>query len=223
MKNIFEYSDEELLELTSEQIDAIIDYHCAINNIPLLPEHPGPTPERPHIPAPTFFEIGDFYVEEFEEAAAIFTVLKNVKLYKKEGWGSSGRLVPLIPGMHGYPQIQTICDIPLEDVWKSYQTGQTDFDKTSQEWADKREVYEAIENRRSEVSSLVRDSILAAHKRKLKFEELQNQFKHYIVIAKGDQKMALNFLCNTQTVTTEQKDILLPGWNLEDKHVSSDN
>ena len=82
MKTITEYTNDEVLELTDDELSKIIDYQCALAGIPLLPNQPD-MPIKPEYDLDSeVYTVGGFMFRDKESAESVKDLINKQSLVK---------------------------------------------------------------------------------------------------------------------------------------------
>lgn len=195
MTRIYDMTEEEILALTDEHINKLIDYECALEGAPMLPPDPGPKPTM-DIPKPDIQAYGvmGFYVLDPEHAGRILTALNSGTLYNEEyGRGSTKYLSPISNGSYHAPKIDAKMFHSVE-LWDSIKGEQTAFAEQEKEWEIRKKIYDKAAEERSQHTEAVWEHVGNLRSHAWQREQLRNEFKRYLDLAEDNNKIALAFL-----------------------------
>jgi len=216
MKQLSDYSNEELLALTDTEIQDLIDYECALQGVPLLPPGPGPAPAKPEVPHDEVFKVAGFYFYAKESAMRVLDVLMELDLYQVEGYNETRRLVPIAKDDNDYyyaPKIET--DLVVSAV--NYALNQevlASYKRAYDTWNTHKKVYDAAYKDCKCVSEQVYERISEARQIAGYNTSMLVVFAKYLKLADGDAAVATKFLrAAYPAVDTTTLDYINPGWD----------
>lgn len=200
MKRYYELSNDELAKLTDVQISKLIDYECALEGIPLLPE-------RPIKPEVTTFEpdieayiVKGMYFLKHEEAMKVLSVILESEKYSYNWSGNHKRLIKL----PDYEQAKLATEKFFSiEMFASIQEEKANCDRKLKQYEDDKKEYDEVYKLRTDiiknVMNAVEDAQYAARK-KVKYEA---EYMKYLILAENDKNIALNFLKNAHSDVDE--------------------
>ena len=189
MKQISDMTEQEILALKTEDIDAMVRYQCAEQGVKLL-QRPVEPVKPGHQPDLTFYEIGSFLFEKQEDALAVQQIAKKGK---KAEYLSYASHIQIPKPVDEYSlKIDTV-QIFSPDFARS-------IESTMENYRKEKEVYDKLNEEFSENEEQVisiRDAILErVYEVSRKYDALNQDkfhFAEYLSIAGGDQAMAKAF------------------------------
>ena len=193
MKNIHDMIKEEVLALTNEEIEKMIDYRCAEEGIPLLPPKPV-KPEGINISGKidtTVWELGGLYFTHDNEAKAVRELLEACTLVDV-GYISGPRYEMKISGTYDIPQINTK-RVFSEKQWEKVKEEVAEADKLDRAYHDGMAVYEKAYNGRKGIRDEIIDVVDAHQKEQNLIDRMTLEFSRYLEIAEGDAHVARRF------------------------------
>lgn len=195
MKSIDRWTEAELLEITEEDTQALIDYECAKAGIRLEPE----LPEEPESKIPegdiVYYEIEDVRFTDKKQALRVLELINSCKRIKRN-YG---------PGYQHY-----IFEDQKESVKFEQQTGYSKqmhekirvdraiHEKEQADYKTLKDEYEKIMKERIKIVQKVKDAIFNVDANVRKLAALKNDYRRYLKLAEGDGKIAFNFLINSR-------------------------
>jgi len=196
MKKIEELTDEELVNLTSEQINYYIDFACAAAGIALLPlDELGPKPEKCVAqPKTTVYEIAGQFTLDSEHARRILEAFNSGKLYRSTYPGSD-YYTKYLEEKNESVKIETVSMYTNEE-WQAIKDEYTNYAQRLKEWTTENTEYEKIKKARKETEEEIYDLISAARHKLSKLNKIKTDFARYLVLANNNPEIALKFLRN---------------------------
>ena len=194
MKRIDDYEPSELLALSEETIEQIIDLESAYDGVPLLPS---PAPVKPEECQATedvtaYIALGLHFIDK---ATAMSVVDFVNSLPQVEGYYLNGNW----SGPRGVRPVEERCaSVSESDFWSQahydQHRAQLEGYKVAKESYDKsRKTYDGILKQRSEVANRVRRVIQDAVDDRNDAVAVTTGFERYVVLADGDRDQALKF------------------------------
>jgi hypothetical protein len=192
MKRLADYTKEELGQLTSKDIDFLIDVECAHRGIPLSIELPE-EPEQPKVKRDVAFcrVFESFCFKDEEEARKILELIDDSEIYHKP-WGCK-KPEKLTPDSSYYPTIHKEF-YSSDAVLDEHQDENDKYDREKKAYEEIKKEYDMIFDKRRSVSDEV---TLAAHDAARyynKLKEFRRQFEEYMTIAMNIPDIALGFM-----------------------------
>ena len=188
-------TDNELLELTQEQIDWYIKLKKAENGIRII--SCPPMPETREIPATDLilFDVCgfNFIDRETAEEVAKFINSKIAKAYSVNyDWSVGG------DKKYAKPFTGNLVDVKLENVfsemlYNSIKDVMISNEKIMRAYKDLKNEYDDMEEKATEIVEKIYKVINEARARKHQYEEYIIRIQEYLRLANGDTKVAWNF------------------------------
>jgi len=196
MTRVYDMTEEEILALTDEQINKLIDYECALEGAPMLPPDPGPKPTK-DIPKPDAqaYAVAGFYVTDAEHAGRILAALNSGTLYATEyGRSSSIRyLSPITNDSYQTPKME-LKAFHSAELWDSIKDDQSAFGELEKEWERRKKEYNKAVEERSKLTESVWEHVGDLRSHAWQREQIRDEFKRYLDLAENNNKIALAFL-----------------------------
>jgi hypothetical protein len=196
MTRVYDMTEEEILALTDDQINKLIDYECALEGAPMLPPDPGPKPTKDAPPPDAqAYEVAGFYVLDADHAGRILAALNSGTLYTTEyGRNSSIKyLSPIGNGSYHAPKVEAKMFHSAE-LWDSVKGDQSAFAETEKEWERREEIYNKAVKERSKLTEAVWEHVGNLRSHAWQRERIRDEFKRYLDLAENNNKIALAFL-----------------------------
>lgn len=183
MKSIKEMSHSEIIELTEQDIERMIDYECAKAGIRFVK-----CPEKPLEPkfdeTPNAFEIARVIVRSRESAEKIQSCLMSCKSDILEA---------------GYMGVDRA--LRIEEVHWQTRSEREERDKREEEYDELKKAYNEARlaydeflSRRQSIEQPIWDKWNEEKARAYQVEHLQSMCQKYFDLAEGNETVALNFL-----------------------------
>jgi len=191
MKQINDLSKAEVLALTDEQINTMIDLECACENVPLLP----PEPVKPDVPKfepdTTYYGIVGFYFKAAEDAAKILNAFDSVALLRM---GYSDKF-PIPPSDYEKPKIEPKKFMSPE-MYDRVKGEKAAADSAMEKYTSDKKDYDEIVKQRVKQVDYVWDIVNEVRQEQYKKDSFKSQFKRYLTLADGNHAIAWKFLVN---------------------------
>lgn len=196
MKNFDDLTNQELVNLTDEQVNYYIDVGCAEEGIKLLP--PGGPPIKPDKGTTAddleLWEVAGHHFREREDAdrvaSAIAGARSRVSLEYISGPSYRKRAVPATDSVSGVNLVRVLSQeraSELSALIDEQERSLANYNKLSSE-------YDTTVRARRNIVNHIREKIEKAAQKIRRKEQLQSLFERYIELANGDKFMAARFL-----------------------------
>jgi len=203
MKQIEECTEIELLTLTNDEINEMIDYQCATQGIPLLPEEPVLKMEKPQIvPDIVMYSVGDLMFSKQEDALDLCDHLANFTLYSSEYLPNGGYNYQTALATDEPPSINQR-KFYSKAYWNTVKGEMETFKEVEAGYNKLKEEYNEIKDRRDPIEDKIRNTIAKARDakgRKIKYGEM---YLKYLGLANGDKEIAMKFLTDAHPEVSE--------------------
>jgi hypothetical protein len=204
MNQFSDLTDEQVFQLTDEQINFYIDLECAKEGVLLLPEE---VPDMPVLVKPAFdatvYQVGEFFVKTPEEAALILDALNNCKLVKLDYESETGYESKYIKMKDSEEQVKPIrCYSP--GTFAEIRTALKEFTVAKNKYEHAIKEYRDISEKRRNVSKWIMERVSEVSDKHYATERMGNEFNRYLVLSNGDTQIARNFLKNAYDLTDEE-------------------
>lgn len=196
MKRYFLYTTEEVLALTNDDINTIIDYECALEGIPLLPPQPEPPPK------PTFGPDMDWFTIRELSSSILFhcpnAVAEVIKLIN-DLHATSKRFLPgsdySAYRLDDLDQL-TIDKVPIysEEHWSKCANAHKKYIEAKKIYDDHKAAYDRIVKDRAKTAQSVVDYINQVKQVASERLKLKDTFQRYLILADNNPEIAMNFL-----------------------------
>lgn len=204
MKRISEMDETELLALTDEQIDKLIDYECALEGVPMLPAHPGPEPNRVDLkPDATAYEIAGIFTLNADHAAKILEAINLGQIYKESYPGgdyNTKYLTPLLQGDYSMPKIESKIRHSAEQ-WDKIKGPYKEYTARKSVWEKLNKEYQGAITSRASINKNCWEFVLEARDHASQREVFRQEFKIYLDLAEGNPQIAFGFLTKVKDLS----------------------
>uniref|UniRef100_A0A6M3IZK9 Uncharacterized protein n=1 Tax=viral metagenome TaxID=1070528 RepID=A0A6M3IZK9_9ZZZZ len=199
LKRLEDYTNEELLALSSENIDILIDLECAHAGVQLLPDKPVPVVGNEINPDIDVFEVKveSNYFANREDAAEVVDLISSKKRMHL-GYVSGPSYKRKIKGPDISPIDIRISKIFSEDLWSRIGIETEMIESKRKEYDEKKKEYDHIVESRQEISGTVFNKISAARQEKHMFDMLCNEARRYLKLSLGDKEIAMRFMIDVR-------------------------
>jgi hypothetical protein len=203
----------EILSLTNEQIETLIDYECALGGVPLLPIKPVKPDDYKPKPDLTVYTVGEYTFKTAEEAGRVLEFLQAFTLYKTEYIHGSGLTKRLIPtNDYSKPKVE-IVEVFSPEHWDKVKSDHVKYESENSKYeADMKEYNNACSGR-SDIAEGVWEVVNNARNEQRNKERLTAEFNRYLGLADGNTTIAMRFLVKAHQVPEELAEELCPGFN----------
>lgn len=197
MKRLEEHSKAELLELTPEQINTLIDLECAHAGIRLLPELPEKPDLEPPEPDVVIFNVeGATFVnlEDAQKVADLMSSLPRCRYYTWDNEGVKDENNPIVVQREkafspGHASRTANQKEEIKRRQKIYDDAKREFDK--------------INNERKDIRESVHEALNVAQSERDRIDAYKREYDKYLGLANGDSEIAMNFLLKARNEETE--------------------
>jgi hypothetical protein len=200
MRDWRDFSDIELVELTSEQIQTFVDRECAERGIP-IPEKPTtPAAAKPSIPAPDLptFTIGGLSFTEASAASSVLAAINAaaaalVKLDYNYNIGAEYKhATSLGINDYQYPKVE-VGAAYSPAVYATIAPAIQDFKKNNAQYESERKDYEKALEKTNGIRREISAAISEASDRIYQRQKYARLAQKYIALAEGDIPTAERF------------------------------
>jgi hypothetical protein len=203
MKKFHELTEQEILDLTADQINYYIDYDCADQGIGLLP----PMPNKPELnisePDETVYQIGDIICLHAEQAQRIMETINQSALVRTDYNYPDSSRVRITERMekdnYYYPKM-TPKDVYSQSLWLVVKDQAEAHNKALRRYNEDTSEYDKAVSGRKRVVEAIQEHIDNTREHAQGREQLRAEFKRYLELAEGRVSIALNFLLKTRTL-----------------------
>lgn len=221
MKRIYDMEKEEILALTQEYIEKLIDYECALKGVPLLPPRPL-EPDKVNIePDITAYEIAGLCLLTAEEAGRILEAINTCSIYTSTYVPGANcydkKLIPV--DAYTKPKIETKRFYSME-YWDKVKSQKEAYASTKRIYDEDKKKYDEAYSKRSETASCVWEFIDAVREENRVKDYLTAEFNRYLELTDGNKTIAMRFLKKAHNVDDELTQELVPGFVEEEAKVS---
>lgn len=185
-------NDEQLMNLTPEEVEYYTDLACAEEGVPLLP----PCPVKPDdsgrpMPDVQVWEVGEFRFTNRTDAERVRDFIEVLPRCTWE-YVSGPRYDKLVKPTTDPVKIESEMHWSRDsyDANKAYLIEASRKQKEYE--ADKAE-YDEVAKKRARIAEWINDTIAAAWERKNQADRILAEFNRYATLAEGDREMALKF------------------------------
>lgn len=207
MKKITEMTRQEILALTDEQIIALMDYECAEQGIPLLPEPTAPTIDTPK-PDIVYYQCHgvSFFKREDAEALSEFLLSKSVA---KEQWDTSWKNRFMVAEEKDEFVVNALKGWSQSGIAEA-RVKLTAAQTTEEKYAADKKKYDEARDRRDEACRYILRARENAYSDQYREDHLRQMFDQYVKLANGDKWVAMRFLEKVEDVPKELREELCP-------------
>lgn len=191
-----EISDEELIELSNNEIEELIDLECAHENIRLLPPEPENIEKKFVNPDVIVYEIPSIKLTSLEEAEKLVSMINQLETKSEIPWNSS------YDHRQVKPDNETISFSSEKryspELYKQINQSIKIFQANKEEYDKKMEEYDKIKETRQIVIEKVIGAVTKARNKIEKIRNLRLEYDRYLKLAEGDRNIAWNFMIDAR-------------------------
>ena len=205
IKRLDEYTNEELLELTEEQVETLIDLECAHEGVALLPVEAPIKPDDSKIgPDSVIYEIKNLeHFETMEDAQKVVEVASKLPRVQKQYLSHASYKEKKGPvdsdiGIN-------IVKVFSEQHYANVATENARIEASLKAYKEAKEEYDELFEKHGEISESVISRLNVARNEKNMLDTLKDEAGRYISLAQGEKEIAKNFMINARP---NQKDMI---------------
>lgn len=191
-----EISDEELIELSNNEIEELIDLECAHENIRLLPPEPENIEKKFVNPDVIVYEIPSIKLTSLEEAEKLVSMINQLETKSEIPWNSS------YDHRQVKPDNETISFSSEKryspELYKQINQSIKIFQANKEEYDKKMEEYDKIKETRQIVIEKVIGAVTKARNKIEKIRNLRLEYDRYLKLTEGDRNIAWNFMIDAR-------------------------
>lgn len=207
MKKLDEMTREEIVALTEEEIQRIINYAYAEAGAPLPTNRPVEPKITPIQPDRTVYSIETIYFADRDEATKVADFMKKMTLvdiryfngpsYDKRAVKREGQEI----SVHSVPVYSEEYYAKIKDTKK------TNDDLTAKYKEDLDE-YNKTSGIREEIRDEIMEKIHDAQRHQTRIDNARSRFEEYLELADGNRKIALNFLSKAYPYVADYPELM---------------
>lgn len=204
MNDFQNLTDEQVYQLTAEQINFYVDLECAKEGILLLPDT---QPVEPQLTKPQpdalVYEVGNFYVTSAEEAATLLEALQKVKLVRLDYESSTGYDSKYIKRLDTEVEARPIkCYSP--EVFADIRKSLAEYTLAKNTYTREYNEYRKIVEKRNSAAQWIWDRVEEIREKHVSQERMAKEYQRYLILANNDKTIALNFLKNAYSLGDDE-------------------
>lgn len=208
MRKITELTRDEIIALTDQDLQRMMDYECAENGIALLPLPEKPVIEK-HEEDQKYYEIGDMCFLTLADAERVMEAINGVQVFKDSYDYSIGYDHKYLEPQDGkFEIIPKMCF--SRDVFDSIRVKLSKQKELSTQYEKDLANYQKAQKQRESVCGYILDAYYKAHDEVSEEKRLREKFEQYLGLANGDRSTAMRFLRKVETVPAELAEELAP-------------
>lgn len=194
MKRYTDYTQDELANLTDEELTGLVDLECAINGVPLLPEKPEEPQRVASGPSTPVYKVPEQEFLSFADAEAVreFILGRASRVDTRYNWGKSKSYYVIkkeVPEL----SVQTQQAYTAEE-FDRLETVLAAEDRAAKEHDERESEYKRIKSLRQEADETVRQAVTEAIRFVNKRERYKAAGERYKRLAGGDEEQAKVFM-----------------------------
>jgi len=191
MKRYYEFNNEQLANLSAEEIQNLIDLECAMQGIQILP----PKPKKPELVEfesdLRAYEVAGFFLKEHDEAVELLDILNSFDLFTKD-YGSN-ELIKITKEDYRYPKLE-VSEAYSPEYYSKIKAEKEHYEKIKEVYKSDTKIYEEA---KAEIRKIEEEVLYKVDEAKQIIREVNNikqLFNRYLKLADGDRAIAINFL-----------------------------
>lgn len=190
MRYIEDYTDQELTEMTDEQIAALVDLECARNGAPLMLE------DEPAAPALVEFKKDfEFYtIDSFRcDQATMERVMDAIKggVFYDQNWSTN--VVKETDSSHNLPSASLQSGFS-EQHYNEIKLEKESYDAKKKEYDIKKGDYDALRIERQESVDRVHERVSEAYDNIRQLDRAKSEWANYLNLSNNNKDIAMNFM-----------------------------
>ena len=211
IKRLDEYTNEELLELTEEQVKTLIDFECAHEGVALLPaEAPVKPAEEKVQPDTEIYEVSGLdYFKSHEDAKKVADLAAS---FERIDTVSGGSYTKKIAGISTTDVRVSIVKAYSESHYAKIATENARIDANLKAYKEAKAKFDEIQNSRSDITEGVLAKLGDARQEKQMINTLMAEAARYISLAQGEKEIAKNFMVHARPNQKEMIDEHFESW-----------
>jgi hypothetical protein len=191
MQNIYDMTTAEVAALTEEEIKSFIDIECASKGVMLLP----PEPEKPVQPQivqdVTMYEFMGVHFATTEAAAA---VMNEIAKHKQFTYDYKGGTRIFHQGNHYAADRVNVVQGMKEETYLNHKAAIDSYDRAKTAYDSAKKAYDKAIDARKGIVREVNDHVDNCRDILREGKLINDTLARYVMIAKGDTKIAYGFL-----------------------------
>jgi len=190
-------TDEAIVELTDSAIEAMIDYECAKQGVPLLKE---PAPEAPKLipPDAQIFTLSELKFLNRSDAEKVRSFAETLSLTATGYDWTTGYNVYYLQAAE--PLAISESRVFSADAYNQRRQELAEREARDKTYKKAKAKYDETATRREEIANPFTERISNARSAVAYKAQLQREFERYLELAKGDAEIARNFLAKVYTI-----------------------
>ena len=197
MKRFDDYEPSELLEMTSEEIEQLVDLECAFRGVALLPESPTVPAEVQAGPDVTVYNAGGKIFRDEADAQKVCDLINSLPYletyYLSGGYSYSGpQGVKFSDKEHDMESVRE-SRYWTPEHYDKHRAAIAEYKEAKERYDRDRKEYERILSERNAVAEEIHSIRAQAQAERDKVAGIEREFNRYVQIAAGDRDQALKF------------------------------
>lgn len=207
MKRIDEMTREEIVALTDERINMLIDYECAMEGKPLLPDSPIKPIVPEYAPDTLIYTVAEVTTKCADHAQRILEAINSGERVSKK-YVSGPSYMKMLEPVSSKVTITSETVFSIE-LWDKIKNEKLAADVWMEEYKQLKKEYDDAVNKRAEISDRIWEWIGNSRNEEYRRERIRNDFKRYLELSEGNKSIAMNFLKKAHIVPEDIEEELL--------------
>lgn len=208
MTKITDMTRDEIVALSEQDLQRMMDYECAENGIALLPLPVKPVTEN-FDPDQKYYEIGDMCFVTLSDAERVMEALSGVQVFKDDYDSSVGYEHKFLAPETGRNEIvpRTCFSAELFDRIRVQLARQKEL---TEQYEKDIKLYQKAQHAREDTCAYILEAYNKANEEARYEQMIRGKFEQYLTLADGNRILAMHFLRKVETVPQELAEELAP-------------
>jgi len=198
IKRLEDYTNSELLDLTNDEVEQLIDMECAHIGVRLLPD----LPKKPEVfkaeRDATIFSVGGIEFLDPGEAQEVADFI-NTKRRAKTGHVPGPGYEPMLKGQENTDMVSMFTkSVYSEAFYNTIASQKAQADAQMKDYTDAKKDYDEIMKERTSITEDVLDHIKIARLERQRLDMLCNEARRYMSLALADKEIAKRFMLDAR-------------------------
>lgn len=208
MRRLDDYTNDELCQMSEQDVAHLVEVECAHAGAPLLPDHPGEAPAKSDDLAPTMtvHVVADHSFVTHEDATRVAELIGSIET-ADVGYVSGPSYSKKVRRVRRQtPSISTDA-VYSEEQANRIAANLEHYEDQKSEWSRRKSEYDEAVEKREGVRSRVRTAISEAKDAEQHLLDARARFDRYLGLADNDHHIAWRFFANAYASMAEDEQI----------------
>ncbi len=207
MKKLDEMTREEIVALTEEEIQRIINYAYAEAGAPLPTNRPVEPKITPIQPDRTVYSIETIYFADRDEATKVADFMKKMTLVDLRYFNDPSYDRKVVKREEREVSVSSISAYSEGYYAQIKETKETN-DALTRKYKEELDEYNRTASIRDEARREIWEKIHEARRHQSRIDNARSRFEEYLELADGDRKIALNFLSKAYPYVADYPELM---------------